>query len=37
LKSLGSTVPIAAPSWLPITLRAPMAWSVAITSFGCGP
>ena len=37
LKYEASTVPIAAPSWLPITLRAPISWSAAITSFGCGP
>ncbi len=32
-----STWPMAAPSWLPITLRAPIACSAAITSLGCGP
>ena len=37
LKYAASTVSIAAPSWLPRTLRAPIAWSAAITSFGCGP
>ena len=37
LKYAGSTMPIAAPSWLPITLRAPISWRVAMTSFGCGP
>src|SRR5574338_657133 len=37
LNQLTSTVPIAAPSWLPITLRAPISCSARITSLGCGP
>jgi hypothetical protein len=37
LKYAGSTVPMAAPSWLPITARAPISCRVTMTSFGWGP